>query len=145
MEKLEVVYNGNCPVCSTEVAVYRKHAEAAALPIRFSDLHVTDLARLGLTPEQAARRFHVLHQGEMLSGVPAFLVLWRTIPRYRWVGRIVGLPIIKQLAVLAYDHLAAPLLYGMHRRRVARHQAALRKEEAAKPAAPAKPPAHEKA
>lgn len=124
MDKLEVVYNGSCPVCSTEVAVYRKHAEAATLPITFSDLNATDLERVGLTPETAAKRFHVLHQGEMLSGVPAFLVLWRAIPRYRWVARIVGLPGIRHLAVLAYDHLAAPMLYGMHKRRVAKQCAA---------------------
>lgn len=120
MDILEVVYNGSCPVCSTEVAVYRKHAEAATLPITFSDLNVADLARVGLTPESAAKRFHVLHNGEMLSGVPAFLVLWRTIPRYRWVARIVGLPGIRHLAILAYDHVAAPMLYGMHKRRVAK-------------------------
>ena len=142
MEKLEVVYNGNCPVCSTEVAVYRKHAEAAALPIRFSDLNATDLGRLGLTPEQAAKRFHVLDQGELLSGVPAFLVLWRTIPRYRWVARIVGLPGIRHLAVLAYDHIAAPILYGMHRRRVAKHVAAKRQTVPTKDSVV---PEHEKA
>lgn len=121
MDKLEVVYNGSCPVCSTEVAVYRRHAEAATLPITFSDLNETDLGRVGLTPDKAARRFHVLHGGKLLSGVPAFLVLWRSIPRYRWVARLVGLPGIRHLAVLAYDHLAAPALYGMHKRRVARH------------------------
>lgn len=121
MEKvLDVIYNGSCPVCSSEVNVYRKHAEAQALPIRFNDLNKADLDRLGLTPEQAAKRFHVFHDGQMLSGVPAFLVLWRTIPRYRWIARIVGLPGIRHLAVLAYDHIAAPILYGMHKRRVAR-------------------------
>ena len=120
MKELEVVYNGSCPVCSTEVAVYRRHAEAAALPIAFTDLNDADLARIGLDRDRAARRFHVLKDGELLSGVPAFLALWRSIPRYRWLARIVGLPGIRHAAVLAYDRVAAPLLYGMHRRRVAR-------------------------
>ena len=120
MEKLEVVYNGSCPICSTEVAVYRRRAEVDALPIRFTDLHAADLAAVGLTADQAARRFHVLKNGEILSGIPAFLELWASIPRYRWLGRIVGFPGIRQGAILVYDHLLAPILYGMHKRRVAR-------------------------
>jgi predicted DCC family thiol-disulfide oxidoreductase YuxK len=120
MKELEVVYNGSCPICSTEVAVYRRHAEAAALPIAFTDLNEADLARIGLDRERAARRFHVLRQGEVLSGVPAFLALWQSIPRYSWLARIVGLPGIRQAAVIVYDRLAAPLLYRMHLRRVAR-------------------------
>ena len=119
-ENLEVIYNGSCPVCSTEVAVYRRHAEANALPIHFSDLNQSDLAAVGLTADAAARRFHVLNQGSVLSGVPAFLVLWAAMPGYRWLGRIVGLPGIRQAAVLVYDWVLAPMLYAMHRRRVHR-------------------------
>lgn len=147
MEKvLDVIYNGSCPVCSTEVNVYRRHAEARALPIRFNDLNAADLDRLGLTKDAAARRFHVLKDGQMLSGVPAFLALWRTIPRYRWVARLVGLPGIRHLAILVYDHLAAPALYGMHRRRVTRRAAAASSTaEPTTTGAEHTPPAREKA
>jgi hypothetical protein len=61
---------------------------------------------------------YVLHDGVLTSGIPAFLVLWAQMPRYRALGRIVGLPGFKQIAIAVYDHVLAPLIYHWHLRRV---------------------------
>ena len=60
----------------------------------------------------------MLHEGVLTSGIPAFLVLWAQMPRYRLLGRIVGLPGIKQIAMVTYDHVLAPAIYRWHLRRV---------------------------
>ena len=52
------------------------------------------------------------------SGVPAFLMLWAQMPRYRLLGQILGLPGIRQIASAAYDHIFAPALYRRHLRRL---------------------------
>ncbi len=119
-EETSVLYNGQCPVCSFEIGHYAAYARRSGLPIRFDDLNAADLDRWGLTEDDAARRLHVLHEGEILAGIPAFLVLWRRMPRYRWLARLVGLPGIRQLAGLAYDRALAPLIYRWHLRRKAR-------------------------
>jgi len=119
MEKTEktcVIYNANCPVCSWEIDHYAVYADTAALPIRFDGL--SEAGRFGLTPDQAARRLNVLHKGQILSGIPAFLVLWQQMPRYRGLAVVVGLPGIRQIAAFVYDHIAAPLLYRAHLRRI---------------------------
>ena len=113
----EVLYNGACPVCAAEIGHYRGYAGPRALPIRFHDLNATDLARWGLTPDQAARRLYVARDGRIESGIPAFLTLWREMPRYRWLARLVGLPGVRQVAALLYDHVLASLLYRWHLRR----------------------------
>ena len=41
------------------------------------------------------------------------------MPRYTWLGRIIGLPVIKQIASLTYDYILAPLIYRWHLRRQA--------------------------
>jgi predicted DCC family thiol-disulfide oxidoreductase YuxK len=115
-----VIYNASCPICSREVAGYRRYAEARALPLRFQDMAATDLAALGLTPELAARRLHVVQDGELLAGLPAFVALWSEMPRFRWLARLVSLPVLRPIASIAYERVLAPLLYAMHRRRVAR-------------------------
>lgn len=120
MGETEVIYNADCPICSREVAGYRRVTEAAGLPIRYSDLKRADLARWGLTEEAAARRFHVVQDGRLLDGVPAFAALWAQMPGLRWLARLVALPGLRSLAVFGYDRLAAPLLYALHRRRSAR-------------------------
>lgn len=112
-----VLYNADCPICSFEINHYAAYSKKQALPIRFEDLNADDLTDWGLTADQAARRLYVLKDGQMVSGIPAFLLLWQDMPRYRILARIVGLPGIKQVASFAYDHALAPLIYRWHKRR----------------------------
>lgn len=112
-----VLYNGSCPVCSAEIGHYARYAKAAGLPIRFDDLNSDARSRWGLDSDTAARRLYVLHDGKLTSGIPAFLVLWAQMPRYRWLGRIVGLPVIRHVASVIYDRVLAPLIYEWHLRR----------------------------
>lgn len=117
---LIVIYNASCPICAREIASYRRYCETRALPVAFHDLDRTDLAALKLTPEQAARRLHVIDRGTLLAGTPAFLALWSAMPRFRPLARVLALPGLRQIATLLYEGLAAPGLYALHRRRVAR-------------------------
>jgi predicted DCC family thiol-disulfide oxidoreductase YuxK len=116
-----VLYNGACPICSREVALYRTEAARTAAGIAFRDVTAAeaagDLAALGLTPEGAARRFHVVMDGQLIDGIDAFVALWSALPRWRWLSRTVGSRAIRPVAALAYDHIAAPALYALHRRR----------------------------
>lgn len=120
MAGTEVIYNGECPICAREIAGYRRLAEADAAPVAFTDLNATDLSRLGLSPEDATRRLHVVRDGQIVAGFPAFLALWAELPRLRWMARLFGLPGVRPLAGAAYERIAAPLLYALHRRRRAR-------------------------
>ena len=115
MQDTRVLYNETCPVCSFEIDAYRRRAEASDLPIRFDTL--AEAANWGLTADQAARRLHVLHRGELLSGLPAFRALWGEIPHLHWLARLTGRPFIGAAAVTLYDKLLAPVLYRMHLRR----------------------------
>lgn len=117
-----VLYNAECPVCSFEIGHYARYSQGRALPLRFDDLNTADLAHWGLDADQAARRLHVLKDGALLSGIPAFLALWAEMPRYRWLGRIVGLPGLRQAAVFAYDRVLAPVIYRWHLARIARRR-----------------------
>jgi len=123
-DETRVLYNDSCPVCRFEIAHYRKTATACALPLRFDGL--TQASDWGVTPDAAAKRLHVLHQGKVLSGIPAFQILWAQLPRWRWVARFTALPLIHPLACAAYDHLLAPMLYRAHKRREAAKLAPLR-------------------
>lgn len=120
-EKIAVLYNDSCPICAREVGAYRRYAEARDLPVRFDGLGRADLARWGVDAEAAARRLHVLHEGRVVAGVDAFILLWREMPRFRWLARLTALPVVRHVAGLVYERALAPLLYAMHRRRVRRH------------------------
>ena len=116
--RTSVLYNATCPVCNFEIQHYARYADAKGLPIRFDDLNSDARGRWGLDADTAARRLYVLHEGTLTSGIPAFLVLWAQMPRYRWLARVVGFPGIKQIASLAYEYVLAPVIYRWHLRRL---------------------------
>jgi len=120
-EKTEVLYNESCPVCRREVHHYERLSQKAGLPIAYDDLGNSDnLQSWGLSKDQAAKRLHVRKDGQIYAGIPAFIILWQTLPQYRWLARLVSLPGVHWVACKVYDHLLAPLLFAWHRRRVAR-------------------------
>ena len=119
-QQTEIIYNGSCPICSREIAVYERYAAQRALPLEFTPIDKADLAGLGLTPDAAARRLHILHEGRLVSGVEAFILVWEAMPRFRWLARLLRLPLLRPVAELIYDRLLAPLLYAMHCRRESR-------------------------
>ncbi|WP_318527426.1 thiol-disulfide oxidoreductase DCC family protein [Roseobacter sinensis] len=121
MADTDVLYNADCPVCSREIDHYAKLSAAQALPLRYDDLNdASVLHSWGVTADQAARRLHVRQNGTLYVGVPAFVVLWQSLPRYRWLARLVSLPGIYRLAHWTYEGVLAPLLYRSHLRRQAR-------------------------
>ncbi len=120
-DELTVIFNGNCPICSREIAVYRARAARADANVRFFDMTEEDPERFGLTRDAAARRFYaVAPDGHLISGIPAFALLWDRLPGLRWMARAARLPILGVLAESAYTRIAAPILYALHRRREAR-------------------------
>lgn len=114
-----VLFNAQCPVCAFEIGHYEGYARKNALPIRFDDLN-HEAASWGIDADQAARRLYVLHAGELVSGMPAFRVLWAQMPRYHWLARITAWPVVRPVTVFTYDRILAPVIYRWHKRRQAR-------------------------
>lgn len=99
MTELKTFFDGGCPLCSREIAHYRKLDRAGR--IRWVDItRETDLLEAaGLDLPGAMRRLHVQESdGRLLSGVEAFVAIWRRLPRWRWLARLVtGLRLTRPL------------------------------------------------
>ena len=86
-----VYFDGACPVCSREIAVYQQGPGG-------QDIHWVDVTRCqpdelgaGLTRESALARLHMrTKDGQLVSGAAAFTVMWRHLPRWRWLGVAFG-------------------------------------------------------
>ena len=86
-----VYFDGGCPVCTREVAVYQRQPGADA--VHWVDVAQCGLGDLGagLTRQAAMARLHLRHpDGSLVSGAQAFTSLWRVLPRWAWLGRILG-------------------------------------------------------
>lgn len=117
-EDTRVLYNETCPVCRFEIDGYRRRAIKDGLPIRFEPIDSAE--SWGLSQDDAARRLHVWHDGKLHSGIAAFRVLWAQMPRWRWLARLVGLPVVAQASEWLYEHVLAAWLYRAHLRRQSR-------------------------
>lgn len=104
-EPLTVLYDGACPLCRREIAVYQ--GLAADTPVCFAD--VSDPATA--LPAQATRdqllvRFHVRHaDGRLDSGAAAFVALWSRLPGWRvlaWGARVPGVLWLMERAYLGF-------------------------------------------
>ena len=90
---LTVYYDGACPVCSREIALYRRQPGAEACA--WVDASAADPALLGpdLAPGQALARLHVRQaDGSLVAGARGFALLWQALPRLRWLGRLASVP-----------------------------------------------------
>jgi predicted DCC family thiol-disulfide oxidoreductase YuxK len=120
MQDVRILYNDACPVCRAEIAHYRARATATGAPLDFEDLNTADLQGWRMTADQAMRRMHARHaDGSIVSGVEAFTLIWERLPGYRWLATCIRLPVIRGLAEIAYNKIAAPWLYRRHKRRMA--------------------------
>ncbi len=98
-----VYYDGGCPVCTREIAQYRRATGADRLT--FVDVASCDPSALGasLTRDQALARMHVRRaDGRMVSGAAAFAALWQSLPRWAWLGRIAATPLVLPVLELGY-------------------------------------------
>ncbi len=98
-----VLYDGACPLCRREIAVYRDLP--ASTPVQYLDVSAAAASAL---PGQFSRatllaRFHVQHaDGRVDSGARAFIALWAALPGWRWLARLATLPGVAWLMEHSY-------------------------------------------
>ncbi|MEO0682342.1 MAG: DUF393 domain-containing protein, partial [Pseudomonadota bacterium] len=97
----EVFFDGACPVCSREIAAYRKMDGMDAIAWR--NVAAEDFAAPDLDRDAALARFHVrLATGEIVSGARAFLAVWRRNPRLAPIARLLDRRPISDALELGY-------------------------------------------
>ncbi len=97
-----VYFDGSCPLCTAEISHYASRPGGDSLT--FVDVSTVN-AELGpnLSARDAMSRFHVrLADGRLLSGARAFVVIWQTLPNWRWVARVARVPGVTPLLEVAY-------------------------------------------
>lgn len=88
--KIIVYYDGACPRCLREMAVYR-WLDRRDRVIWFNVVgNESELVEQGIDPEAAIKKLHIrLANGEIVKDVEAFAVLWNLIPVLRplaWIA-----------------------------------------------------------
>jgi predicted DCC family thiol-disulfide oxidoreductase YuxK len=115
-DKTTVFFDGSCPMCRSEIAVYQRMRGADG--VAFVDVSTCPAGQIApdLTQKDAMARFHVrTGDGRLMSGAAAFATLWQALPGLRLAGRVAGLPGIRHGLEVAYRGFL-PLRPWMQRR-----------------------------
>jgi predicted DCC family thiol-disulfide oxidoreductase YuxK len=114
-----VWYNTNCPVCNAGIE-WQQHllvraARAGVIEFRDINLEPDVLSRFGAGVEDVRCRLHAVDaEGRLHVGADCAIAIWIRTPGDVWLGRVLSLPVINQVARIGYDRFAN-LLYAWNR------------------------------
>ena len=102
---MKVYFNNSCKICKAEIDLYKKEKISK---IDWIDITNNQNAKIETkkNDKELLRRLHVKKNGEIISGARAFLLVWKNIPKYKFLYSIFKLPIIFQIFSLCYETIA---------------------------------------
>ena len=98
---MKVYFNNSCNICRTEINLYKKQ-------------NIEDIEWIDITDNKSAeletqkndktllRRLHVKNGNDIISGAEAFLLVWKKIPKYRFLYIFFKTPVIFNLFSFFY-------------------------------------------
>ncbi len=113
---MKVYFNNSCKICKAEIDLYKKE--------NVDEIHWIDITNnssaedeTSKTDKELLRRLHVKDGEKVLQGAEAFLILWKKIPKYKFLYNFLKLPIIFSLFSFVYE-IVAFFLYIKNRKQL---------------------------
>lgn len=105
---IKVFYDGKCGLCSKEIRHYQAVAPEGVFEWQdITALPQSQLENEGLDLAQSLKHLHAKDsQGNIHIGVDAFLLIWQSLARWRWLARLIALPGLYTLTGFAYRGFA---------------------------------------
>lgn len=87
--KPEVFYDGGCPLCRKEINHYIRLDKEHRVNWRDIWQEKETLSKLGIEFSDAMKVLHTTDRnGDLQRGAYSFAVIWRELPYYRWLARV---------------------------------------------------------
>ena len=102
---MKVYFNNSCKICKAEIDLYKKEEIEE---IDWVDITDNELAEQETSKDskQLLRRLHVKDGEKVIGGAEAFLLLWKKMPKYKFLYKFFKLPVIYQLFYVGYEIIA---------------------------------------
>ena len=102
---MKIFFNNSCSICRSEINVYKKQD---IKQLEWVDITNNKSAEKETqkTAKDLLRRLHVKSDGKVYAGAKAFIILWNSMPKFKFLGKILNLPILYHLFSLSYEIIA---------------------------------------
>ncbi len=113
---MKVYFNNSCKICKAEIDLYKKEKIDE---IDWVDITDNELAQKETSKDnrQLLRRLHVKDGEKVFGGAEAFLLLWKKMPKYKFLYNFFKLPIIFNIFSVVYE-IVAFFLYIKNRKQL---------------------------
>ena len=99
---MKVYFNNSCKICKAEIDLYKKEKIQEIDWIDITDNN-SAIKETSKNNKELLRRLHVKDGEKILEGAEAFLVVWKKIPKYKFLYNFFKLPIIFNLFSFGYE------------------------------------------
>ena len=113
---MKVYFNNSCKICKAEIDLYKKE--------KINEIDWVDITDNKLAEEETSkdnkqllRRLHIKDGDKVYGGAEAFLLLWKKMPKYRFLYNFFKLPIIFNIFSVVYE-IVAFFLYIKNRKQL---------------------------
>ena len=98
---MKVYFNNSCKICKAEIDLYKKEKIDQ---ITWVDITNNSNAKVETSKnyKQLLRRLHVEKDGNIYIGVDAFLLIWKSMPKYKFLYSFFKIPILYHLFYIFY-------------------------------------------
>jgi predicted DCC family thiol-disulfide oxidoreductase YuxK len=104
---LTVFYDDRCGLCSKEIAYYQTIAPEQCFVWRPISKSKRALQQLNLSESEALMSLYSCDEsGHLFTGVATFIQIWRRLPRFKWLARLMALPVVYSIACYGYQIFA---------------------------------------
>ena len=102
---MKVYFNNSCKICKAEIDLYKKEKiqEIDWVDITNNDQAIKETSK---NNKELLRRLHVKEGEKITGGAEAFLILWKKMPKYKFLYNFFKLPIIFNLFSFFYEIIA---------------------------------------
>ncbi len=102
---MKVYFNNSCKICKAEIDLYKKQKieEIDWIDITDNELAVKETSK---DSKQLLRRLHIKDGEKVFGGAEAFLLLWKKMPKYKFLYNFFRLPIIFNIFSFFYEIVA---------------------------------------
>ena len=114
--KNKVFFNNSCNICRAEINLYKKQK---IREIEWVDITDNKEAERDTSKNDKTllRRLHVEEDGKIFDGAKAFLLVWKKIPKYKFLYNFFKLPILFNIFSFFYEIIAF-FLYQKNKKQI---------------------------
>ena len=102
---MKVYFNNSCNICRAEINLYKKQNIKNIEWVDITDNKSAEI-ETKKNDKTLLRRLHVKDGDNIIGGAEAFLLVWKKIPKYKFLYNFFKLPIIFSLFELIYEIIA---------------------------------------